>query len=132
MRNDDGTFSRGNKYAAGHGRPEGAGKSHLKEMCWASVEKIARLVFQMPEAEMKLWVDQNKNTLSLAERLYIDEAQNIAVIESLLDRIVGKTLKIEGDIVERDSLIERLHTISPESLEAEIDELIRNREIIKK
>lgn len=62
----------------------------------------------------------------------IDEAQNIAVIESLLDRIVGKTLKIEGDIVERVPLIERLHTISPESLEAQIDELIRNREIIKK
>jgi hypothetical protein len=62
-------------------------------MCWASVEKIARLVFQMPEAELKLWVDQNKNTLSLAERL---------------------------------------HTMSPESLEAEIDELIRNGEIIKK
>jgi hypothetical protein len=55
---------------------------HLKEMCCASVEKVARLVFQMSEAEMKLWVEQNKHTLSLAERLYIDEAQNIAVIES--------------------------------------------------
>jgi hypothetical protein len=123
----------GNSAAAGHGRPEGAGKVHLKDMCWETLSTIAWLLFKLPEPEMREWYEANKNTLSRAERAYIEASEHsIEVIESLLDRIVGKTLKCESDAMPRNPLIERLYTLSPENLREEIDQLIRNREIIDK
>lgn len=113
MRNANGTFARGNSAAQGFGRPEGAGKSFIKDMCWDSINTVARLVFGMPEAEMKAWLDANKESMSLAERLYVEASQNsLEVIEALLDRIVGKTMKIDSEIIERNPIIERLYTLS--------------------
>lgn len=132
MRNNDGTFSRGNRFSVGHGRPEGAGKAQLKDMGWKAVEAVARLIFDMPEPEMRAWFEKNKHTLSVAEQIYIEQSDNIEVIEALLDRVVGKTLKVDAEVYERNPLLERLYTLSPEALNEEIQELQRAKEIIDK
>jgi hypothetical protein len=133
VRNANGTFTRGNSAAQGFGRPEGAGKCFIKDMCWDSINTIAKLIFGMPEPEMKAWVEANKSTMSLAERLYVEASvTSLEVIEALLDRIVGKTMKVDGEIIERNQIIERLYSLSPEAIEDEIETMIRNREIIKK
>lgn len=123
MRNNDGTFSRGNRFSVGPRRPEGAGKAHLKDMGWKAVETVARLIFDMPEPEMRAWFEANKHTLSVAERIYIEQSDNIEIVETLLDRVVGKTLKVDAEVFERNPLLERLYTLSPEALSEEIEEL---------
>lgn len=133
MRNADGTFAIGNRAAVGYGRPEGAGKAQIKEMCWDSLTTVAHLIFGMPEPEMKAWVEANRQSLSLAERLFIESSEsNLAVIEALLDRIVGKTLKFDGQIAHRNPIMDEFEQMSPEAREQRIDELIRIREIIRK
>lgn len=133
MRNADGTFGRGNSAAVGYGRPEAAGKVHIKEMCWDSLNTVVQLVFGMPEVEMKAWFETNKQNLSLAERIFIEASEgNLAVIESLLDRIVGKTLKFDGQITHHDPIRNEYDQMTSEERERRIDELIRIREILRK
>lgn len=82
---------------------------------------------------MKVWYEANKDSLSRAERIFIESSENnLAVIEALLDRIVGKTLKFDELVIARDPILERFYSMSPDAQEAEIDQLIRNREIIKR
>lgn len=102
-------------------------------MCWDAINTIAQLVFGMPEAEMKAWVQANKHTLSLAERVYLDACEgNLAVIEALLDRIVGKTLKIDANVGSSDPIMDHYYRLTPEGRAQEIERLLRNREIIER
>lgn len=127
-RDDRGRFTTGNVIAIG--KPAHAGKSYVKDLCWESINKIALAVFAMPEPEMKLWFESNKHLLSLAEVKYIEAAQlNLSVIEALLDRIVGRMLKIDSGVTERDPVIERLYSLAPGNVKKEIDRLIKVREI---
>ncbi len=131
----------------GPGRPPESGKQLVRDMCWASINKIAWLIFNLPKAEMELWIASNRHTLSLAEEAYLEEATgglnvidigngdtrkraNLNVIEAILDRVVGKTLKIDSGNTERDPVIERLYQLSPGNVKSEIDRLIKNREVI--
>lgn len=139
------------RFAAGHaiatGRPKDSGKLAVKDMCWASINKIAWLIFNLPKKEMELWIASNRHTLSLAEEAYLEEATgglgdvidetgmtrkraNLNVIEAILDRIIGKTLKLDSGQTERDPVIERLYQLSPGNVKSEIDRLIKNREVI--
>jgi transglutaminase-like putative cysteine protease len=106
---------------------------------------------------MELWIASNRHTLSLAEEAYLREAAggslpndleihpdtgeavpvvtrnqraNLNVIEAILDRIIGKTLKLDSGQTERDPVIERLYQLSPGNVKNEIDRLIKNREVI--
>lgn len=131
VRDQKGRFQKGNQVGIGHGRPQGAGKLMVKDLCWESINKIALMIFSMPEIEMAKWVEENKHVMSLAERKYLEQAQiNLGVIESLLDRIIGKTLKIDSGNTEKNPIIERLYTMSAGNVTKEIDQLIRNRQLI--
>lgn len=96
----------GNTFGQGHGRPEGSGKTHVKDICWDSINTVAYAIFGMPEPEMKAWYEANKHTLSRAARIYIEASdKNLDVIEALLDRIVGKILKVDDISISRDPTI---------------------------
>lgn len=144
-RDGAGRFTTGNAVAVG--RTKGSGQQYVKDMCWASINKVAWLIFNLPKAEMELWIASNRHTLSLAEEAYLEEATgglgdvidnegmtrkraNLNVIEAILDRIIGKTLKLDSGQTERDPVIERLYQLSPGNVRSEIDRLIKNREVI--
>ena len=147
-RDNNGRFLAGHAYATG--RPQNSGKQAVKDMCWQSINKIAWLIFNLPEADMNLWIQSNLHTLSLAERAYLEAATgglggevidmesgraqkkqaNLNVIEAILDRVIGKTLKLDSGQTERDPVIERLYQLSPGNVRSEIDRLIKNREVI--
>lgn len=146
-RDNNGRFLSGHAYATG--RPQNSGKQAVKDLCWASINKIAWLIFNLPEAEMNVWIQSNLHTLSLAERAYLEAATgglgevidmesgrpqrkqaNLNVIEAILDRVIGKTLKLDSGTTERDPVIERLYQLSPGNVKSEIDRLIKNREVI--
>lgn len=145
MRDSKGKFLVGSQ--GGPGRPPESGKQMVRDMCWASINKIAWLIFNLPKKEMELWIASNRHTLSLAEEAYLEEATgglgdvideggttrkraNLNVIEAILDRIIGKTLKLDSGQTERDPVIERLYQLSPGNVRSEIDRLIKNREVI--
>lgn len=145
MRDSKGKFVVGT--AGGPGRPPEPGKQYVKDMAWSSINKVAWLIFNLPEADMHVWIQSNMHTLSLAERAYLEAAsgglntidengtavkreRNLNVIEAILDRVIGKTLKIDSGTTERDPVIERLYQLSPGNVKSEIDRLIKNREKI--
>ena len=131
MRDSNGRFTKGNQLSVGNGRPEGSAKVLVKDMCWESINKIALMIFNMPELEMAKWVEENKGSISLAERMYLESAQiNLAVIEAILDRIIGKQLKIDSGNTEKNPIIERLYSLSAGNVRREVDQLIRNRQMI--
>lgn len=145
-RDNNGRFLAGHAYATG--RPQNSGKQAVKDMCWSSINKIAWLIFNLPEEDMHVWIASNLHTLSLAERAYLEAATgglkntidesgnsvrrdpNLNVIEAILDRVIGKTLKLDSGQTERDPVIERLYQLSPGNVKSEIDRLIKNREVI--
>lgn len=133
MRSDDGKFGKGNDY--GRGRPVGSGKLVVKDLTWQSINRIADMIFNMPEREMRAWVKENESELTLAEKIYFnavtDERTQLRVVELLLDRIIGKYFAIDSEITERNPLIERLYTLGDGGLAREIDQLIKTREIIE-
>ena len=145
MRDSKGKFLVGS--TGGPGRPPEPGKQLVKDMAWASINKVAWLIFNLPKKEMELWIASNRHTLSLAEEAYLEEATgglgdvidetgmtrkraNLNVIEAILDRIIGKTLKLDSGPTERDPVIERLYQLSPGNVRSELDRLIKNREVI--
>lgn len=132
MRDQKGKFLAGVAKPEGWpGRPKDGGKQYVKDMCWQSINKIAWLIFNLPKDEMEVWIASNRHTLSLAEQMYLDAAPtNLSVIEAILDRIIGKTLKLDSGQTERDPVIERLYQLSPGNVKSEIDRLIKNREVI--
>jgi hypothetical protein len=150
VRDSSGRFQPGHKLATG--RPPDSGKQSVKDMCWQSINKVAWLIFNLPEDEMHLWIRSNIHTLSLAERAYLETATgglgdaevidhetgqkvrrtaNLGVIEAILDRIVGKQLKIDSGNTEKDPVIEKLYDLSPGNVRKEIDRMIKNRQTVQ-
>lgn len=133
MRDEDGRFGKGNKL--GRGRPVGSGKGYVKDLTWDAVNRIADRIFNMPEKDMRAWISANEDQLSLAEKIYFnavtDDRQALRVTELLLDRIIGKYFQIDGEINERNPIIERLYSMNGGALDREIEQLIKTREIIE-
>jgi len=131
-RDDKGRFLAGVSKDIG-GRPAGAGQQLIKDLCWESINKVAMLIFKLPKDQMLAWVEIHKDEMSLAEQKYIEAAKGdygLNIIESLLDRIIGKQLKIDSGNTEKNPVIERLYALSPGGVRREIDQLIRNRNMI--
>jgi len=130
--NDDrdakGRFLQGN--SGGNGRPANASKGITKDLTWDAINRIAWLIMALPEKEFLEWVEMNGSKLSRLERVYLNKSKDIRVLESLLDRIIGKTLKFE-DERQKNPFIERLYNLGEGGVGREIDELLRAREIIK-
>jgi hypothetical protein len=113
------------------GRPESAGKALVKDLCWASINRVATALFNMPAPEFKTWLEMHRHELSIAEQMYLDAAPtNLSVVEALLDRIIGKTLKIEDGNTERDPIIERLYILKQGQVRQEIEHLRDNEQVI--
>jgi hypothetical protein len=151
VRDQGGRFLQGVKHGLG-GRPADSGKMAVKDMCWQSINKVAWLIFNLPEDEMMIWIRSNIHTLSLAERAYLEQATggfddadvidhesgrkvrrtaNLGVIEAILDRVVGKQLKVDSGNTEKDPVIERLYEIAPGNVRKEIDRMIKNRQVVQ-
>lgn len=102
-------------------------------MIWEKLNNLVSLLFNMTDEECTKWVAENKHKLSRAEMIFLERLngdEDAAAIESLMDRVIGKTLKIEGEMIHRNPLIEQLYDMGPGALREDLDQLKRNKEII--
>lgn len=114
-----------------NGRPEQPGYTMVKDMCWSSINRVATALFNMPEPEFKTWFEMHKHELSTAERMYLEAAPlNLAVVEALLDRIIGKQLRVDDGRSERNPIIERLYHLKQGQVRKEIEDLRTNERVI--
>lgn len=83
------------------GRPKGS-KSMYKDMCWDSIGKVTRLIFNMPEHELVAWVKEHHKELSRAEKVILDKSKNIDVIWYLIERVCGRSIpQIDEDSTDK-------------------------------
>jgi hypothetical protein len=130
MRDSNGRFLKGHAHGLG-GRPEQPGHMMVKDMCWQSINRVATALFNMPEPEFKVWFEMHKHELSTAERMYLEAAPlNLAVVEALLDRIIGKQLRVDDGRTERNPIIERLYHLKQGQVRKEIEDLRTNEQVI--
>lgn len=132
-RDDSGRFGPGNKF--GKGRPVGSGKAYAKDIIWEKLNRLVDLVFAMPDDEFTRWVEMNKGSLSRAEMIFLkrinEEGEQSDAVKDLMDRYLPKTLKVEGEMIHRNPVIERLYDMTPSALRDELEQMDRDREIIE-
>lgn len=123
MRDDKGRFGAGNNF--GRGRPVGSGKQHVKEMTWGALERVVKLLFTMPEAELVQWIKDNQGDLSRAEKVFLETktTKDLKHLNHLLDRIIGKpTYAVPDGVGSDDELAEALAILEAEESGEEFDD----------
>lgn len=128
-RDDKGRFLPGN--SLGKGRVPGSFKIQMRNMAWESINKIAKMIFTMPNKELEIFIKKNQDNLTRAEMAYLNASHDIKAIECILDRILGKTINIEGEMNIRNPLIEKLYEMSDAGRRREIDQLLEDRKTIE-
>lgn len=101
-RNKNGTFAKGNRGGPGRKAGSKGPAKKIKELGWSFINEIFERIFVTPEPEMLKWFEENKKLLSRAERVFIQESNDIKVLESILNRVIGVPQKIEIDIDDPD------------------------------
>jgi hypothetical protein len=123
-RDSGGRFGKGNSvHAIVKGTSRYRSKRDVKKLCTNSIEKVVRMLFQMTDPELNTWLEDNRGTLSAAELAFLAQRKDIRTFESLLDRVLGKTINIETNSHGKNAVIERLYQLSDEGMQDEMDDL---------
>lgn len=101
-RNKNGTFAPG--YRGGPGRKKGSkGPSKkVKEAGWEFINDVFEKLFVRSEEELLAWIKENEKGLSRAEKVFIDNSNDLKTLESILNRVIGVPQKIEIDFDDPD------------------------------